>query len=336
MMSWLDYRFGESASSGQLARALAYPPSRNPRTVALGRQWAAESPNPRDIVLKAMRFYNREFTYTLEPPVLDAASPYDDFLFRSKQGFCEHFSGSFALLMRAAGVPARVVTGYQGGEVNPITKELVVRQADAHAWVEVWLEKEGWLRVDPTSAVSPLRVEGGVNAALGPIGVIPRLISADRLGLLSNLRFMWQAMNGRWDTWVVGYNVDRQRQFFSEMGFPNVDWRTLGFWLLIATFAVGGAVTLGLLVRDRPPPADASLAAWNTFCAKLAGAGLARAPHEGPLDYLERVRRERPDLLPRVEEITRRYIEARYGAGADRVQLRELARLARAFDAARA
>ncbi|HET9579674.1 MAG TPA: DUF3488 and transglutaminase-like domain-containing protein [Usitatibacter sp.] len=335
MTSWLDYRYGENTSRAALARALEYPANRNPRSVALGRQWAAESSNPRDILLKAMRLYNREFAYTLEPPLLDPVNPYDDFLFHSRQGFCEHFSGSFALLMRAAGIPARIVTGYQGGEVNPISKELVVRQADAHAWVEVWLPGEGWLRLDPTSAVSPIRVEGGVNAALGPIGVIPSLISADKLGVLSNLRFMLQAMNSRWDTWVVGYNVERQRQFFGNLGIERVDWRTLGFWLVIATFAVGGAVTLGLLVRDRPPRTDRSLAAWNRFCAKLATTGLARAPHEGPLDFLSRVRDARPDLAPDVEEITRRYIAARYGEGASKEELRELARLARAFDPGR-
>ncbi len=335
MSSWLAYRYGEQSAPASLARALAFPPDRNPRTIALGREWAAQTQDPHAILLKAMRYFNREFTYTLEPPLLDPRDPYDDFLFNSKQGFCEHFSGSFALLMRAAGIPARIVTGYQGGEINPISHELLVRQADAHAWVEVWIPGEGWLRIDPTSAVSPLRVESGVNAALGPIGMIPTIISADKLGLLAQLRFAWQAVNGNWDRWVVGYNMDRQRQFFAKLGFPRVDWRTLGFWLLVATFAVGGAVTLGLLVRDRKPRTDASLAAWNRFCAKLATAGLARAPHEGPLDFLARVRATRPALAADVEEITRRYVDARYGDGATKEELRELSRLARRFNPAR-
>jgi transglutaminase-like putative cysteine protease len=335
MSSYLDYRYGEAATREQLNRALVYPRSHNPRTIALGREWGEQNTNPRQTLIKALRFYNREFTYTLEPPLLDPVDPYDDFLFNSKQGFCEHFSGSFALLMRAAGIPARVVTGYQGGEVNPINKELIVRQADAHAWVEVWLADEGWVRVDPTSAVSPLRVEGGVNAALGPIGMIPTIINADKLGVLANLRYVWQAMNSRWDTWVVGYNGQRQRDFFSQMGFGDIDWRTLGFWLLVATFAVGGAVSIGLLVRDRPPRADPSVAAWSRFCGKLATAGLARAPHEGPLDYANRIRATRPDLAPEVQDITQRYIDARYGDGATREELRELTRRTRAFDPAR-
>jgi len=331
MSSYLDYRYGQRPSRTSLEQALRFDESRNPRTVALGREWARESRDPPRLLAIAFQHFNREFSYTLEPPLLDPRHPYDDFLFVSKRGFCEHYAGTFALLMRAAGIPTRIVTGYQGGEVNPINNELIVRQADAHAWTEIWVAEEGWVRVDPTSAVSPLRVDGGINAALGPIGVYSSLMAADPLGILAGLRNAWQAMNSQWDQWVVGYNVDRQRQLFSQLGFPSVDWRILGFWLLVATFAVGGAVTLGLLVRDRPPRREASLAAWNRFCAKLAAAGVARAPHEGPVDYLARVRTERPRCAEMAEDITRRYVEARYGHGASRDELRELARRVRDF-----
>ena len=331
MSSYLDYRYGERTSPGALAAALRIDESRNPRTIELAREWKRESPDARAILNKAFIFYNRDFTYTLDPPALDRFNPYDDFLFNTKQGFCEHYAGSFALIMRAAGIPARVVTGYQGGEVNPINNELTVRQADAHAWVEIWLADTGWLRVDPTGAVSPLRVESGVNAALGPIGVIPSLIAADPLGLLGRIRNTWQAMNSQWDQWVVGYDTFKQRQFFTSLGFPSIDWQTLGFWLMVATFVVGGAITLGLLVRDRPPRREASLVAWNRFCAKLARAGVKRAPSEGPLDFLARVRSARPSLAADAEEITRRYVEARYGAGATRAELRVLAQRVREF-----
>jgi len=334
MSSYLDYKYGQQANAATIRDALRFDPERNPRTVALGREWGREPKDPRRILAIAFQHFNREFTYTLEPPVLDPRHPYDDFLFETKRGFCEHYAGTFALLMRAAGIPTRVVTGYQGGEVNPLNNELIVRQADAHAWTEIWVAEEGWVRVDPTAAVSPLRVEGGVNAALGPIGVYSTLIANDPLRILANLRNAWQAMNSQWDQWVVGYNVDRQRAFFSQLGFPSVDWRTLGFWLMVATFLVGGAVTLGLLVRDRPPRSEASLVAWNRFCAKLAAAGVARAPHEGPVDYLDRVRSERPRCAEMAEDITRRYVEARYGTGASRDELRELARRVRDFRAA--
>jgi transglutaminase-like putative cysteine protease len=331
MSSYLDYRYGDRATPGNLQAALRFDPSRNPRAVALARQWKAESADTRALLAKAFQFYNRDFTYTLDPPPLDRFNPYDDFLFETKKGFCEHYAGSFALIMRAAGIPSRVVTGYQGGEVNPINNELTVRQADAHAWVEIWLADEGWLRIDPTGAVSPLRVESGVNAALGPIGVMSSLIAADPLGVLGRVRNAWQAMNSQWDQWVVGYDTSKQRQFFTSLGFPSVDWRTLGFWLLAATFVVGGAITLGLLVRDRPPRREAAVVAWNRFCGKLARAGLVRAPSEGPIDFLSRVERARPALAENAGDITRRYVEARYGSGATKQELRELARRVREF-----
>jgi transglutaminase-like putative cysteine protease len=331
MTSFLDYRYGENLSEKGRRAALQFDEGRNPRTIALGRQWRRESATEAEILQKAFTYFNREFTYTLEPPVLDARNPYDAFLFETKQGFCEHYAGSFALAMRAAGIPARVVTGYQGGEVNQLNSELVVRQADAHAWTEIWLRDRGWVRVDPTGAVSPLRVEGGVNAALGPIGVLPALIAADPLGVLSGVRDAWRAMNSQWDSWVVGYSMDRQRQFFSQLGFHGIDWRALGFWLLVATFLVGGAISVGLLVRDRPRRDEPSLAAWNRFCAKLAAAGLPRAPHEGPLDFLRRVRDAHPAIAQDADDITRRYVEARYGSGASREELRELARRVREF-----
>jgi protein-glutamine gamma-glutamyltransferase len=331
MSSYLDYRYGSNLGPTMREASLRFDETRNPRTVALGRQWARESSGASEVLQKAFQYYNREFTYTLEPPLLDSRDPYDDFLFKSKQGFCEHYAGSFALIMRAAGIPARVVTGYQGGEVNPINNELIVRQADAHAWTEIWVKDQGWVRVDPTGAVSPLRVEGGVNAALGPIGVLPSIIAADPLGVLSGIRDGWRALNSQWDAWVVGYDLGRQRQFFTSLGFPSVDWQTLGFWLLIATFLVGGAISIGLLVRDRPRRREPSLVAWNRYCAKLAAAGLARAAHEGPLDFLARVRMRLPAAAQAAEEITRRYVEARYGAGADKRQLRELARRVREF-----
>jgi transglutaminase-like putative cysteine protease len=330
--SYLDYRYEEGSGPQMLRYASRFDETRNPRTVALGRAWAQELKDPRLIVERAIALYNREFTYTLEPPLLDRDNPYDDFLFNSKRGFCEHYAGSFALLMRAAGVPARVVTGYQGGELNPFNGELIVRQADAHAWAEVWIPGDGWARVDPTAVVSPLRVESGVNAALGPIGMTSAMMAADRLGILASVHFGWQYLNSQWDQWIVGYNMEKQRQFFSDLGFRDIDWRTLAFWLMAAILIVGGAVTLGLLFRERRPRAEPSLLAWNRFCAKLAATGLVRAPYEGPLDFLARVQRAHPELSAEAEEITRRYVEARYGAGATRDELRELAMRVREFN----
>jgi transglutaminase-like putative cysteine protease len=327
--SWLDYRYGERTFARYLQHNQKLDEDRNPRTIALAREWFKENPNPRAFIARTLQHFNREFTYTLEPPPLDNTHPYDDFLFATKRGFCEHYAGTFTLMMRAAGIPARVVTGYQGGDVNPLNGELIVRQADAHAWSEVWLPNEGWVRMDPTAAVSPLRIEGGVNAALGPIGVVNTIIAADQFGMLAQARYTWHLLNSNWDQWVIGYNAERQRQFFANLGLPSVDWRTLGFYLVVATFLVAGAISFGLLLRDRPRRREAALVAWQRYCAKLAAAGVARAPHEGPLDFLARVKSLKPQIAPQAEEITRRYVEARYGGGASRNELRELLRRVR-------
>ncbi|QJR15402.1 transglutaminase TgpA family protein [Usitatibacter palustris] len=331
MTSYLDYRLGSRLPPMLRDFALRFDETRNPRTVALGRQWAAETPDKAALVNRAFQYFNREFTYTLEPPLLGDRDPYDEFLFTTKRGFCEHYAGAFALLMRAAGVPSRVVTGYQGGEINPFNNELIVRQADAHAWTEIWLDDRGWVRLDPTAAVSPLRVEGGVNAALGPIGAFSSFLAADKLGVLSSLRYGWHMLNSQWDQWIVGYNTDRQRQLFSRFGLGSADWRSLLLWLVAGTLVVGIAIGLGLLLRDMPRRGEASLTAWRRYCAKLAASGLARAPHEGPLDYLARVSAARPELAPQAEAITHSYVQARYGGGATREELRELRQRVRAF-----
>ena len=331
MTSYLDYRYGERLPANFRALALSFDERRNPRTVALGRQWAREAGTPRDVLNRAMQHFNTQFTYTLEPPLLTSDDPYDEFLFETKRGFCEHYAGSFALLMRAAGIPARVVTGYQGGEVNPLNRELLVRQADAHAWVEVWLEDRGWLRIDPTSVVAPMRIDSGINAALGPIGMIPALIAADRLRVLANLRYAWDALNSEWNQWVLGYNVDRQRQFLSRLGLGIADWKNLAIWLVAATLSVGGLVGLGLVLRDLPARRDPAVLAWERFCAKLAAAGLARAPSEGPLDFLARVQASQPAVADEARRITERYVEARYGAGITRRECRDLLARVRRF-----
>src|SRR6188768_2348014 len=158
------------------------------------------------------------------------------------------------------------------------------------------------------------------------------LIAADRLGVLSRMRYMWQVVNSEWDQWVVGYNVDRQRQFLQQLGMGvNIDWQTLALWLGGSTLGIGGLIALGLLLRDLPRRGDPSLAAWKRFCGKLARIGLARAPHEGPLDYAERIAGARPELEGAARAITERYVQARYGGGASPAQLRELSRLVRAF-----
>jgi len=319
--SHLNYRIDAESSPVELQRYLNFNSRINPRTIAFGRQMREKYPDSKQLIEELMRKYNQEFTYTLEPPLL-GDNPMDEFLFETKVGFCEHYAGSFALIMRAAGVPARVVTGYQGGEVNPVSRQLVVRQAEAHAWTEVWLADLGWLRVDPTFAVSPLRINRGISAALGPVGVFDNLVEADKLGLLRRLAYTWDAANTEWNRWVVGFNQDRQRGMFEGIGIPNVDWQTIAIWLIGGVFVTGGGVGMFLLARtyrSRKPPLDA---AFERFCAQMARQGVARDVTEGPVDFLKRIERETPQAYPEAKDVIDAYVEARYAPSADPVAAR--------------
>jgi hypothetical protein len=234
--------------------------------------------------------------------------------------------------MRAAGIPARVVTGYQGGEVNPVSRMLVVKQSEAHAWTEVWLPDLGWLRVDPTFAVSPLRINRGISAALGPVGVFDNMVEADKLGILRSVAFAWDAVNSEWNRWVVGFNQDRQRGMFEGIGIPDVDWRTLAIWLIGGVFVAGGGVGLFLLAlayRSRKSPLDA---AFDRFCAQMARQGLTRAVTEGPVDFLKRIERERPQSYVQAKQVIDAYVAARYAPTEDLGGAqRQFIRLARRF-----
>lgn len=313
MASYLRYRAGAALRPRERNAYLAYDDTLNPRTIAYGKKLAAENSDPKVLVDALLKLYNAQFTYTLEPPLL-GDNPMDEFLFNTKQGFCEHYSSSFVLLLRAAGIPARVVTGYQGGEVNPITRQLVVRQADAHAWSEVWFDDLGWLRVDPTSAVSPLRINRGMSAALGPQGIFNNLMDADKLGLLRQMRFSWDAVNSQWNKWVVGFNSDKQRSMFENLGMPNVDWTMMVRWLIIGVLLTSSSVGLFLLLRIYRTRKDPAVAAYERLCTKLAKIGISRAPNEGPVDFLRRVETIQPALGAQVRPLINAYIALRYAA----------------------
>jgi hypothetical protein len=264
------------------------------------------------------------FVYTLEPPLL-GAHPVDEFLFTTKAGFCEHFSSAFVFLMRAAGVPARVVTGYQGGELNPIDQIITVRQSDAHAWAEVFLPKRGWVRVDPTATAVPRRLDAGLARAVAEAE--QPLLMRPHLEWLRTLRHQWEAAAHKWNVWVLGYNPDRQRQLMSYIGMRDADWRAL----TAALFTVLGGITIFLLLWSlrRVARPDQVQGAWRAFCTKLARAGIERASNEGPRDFSERAARSVPTARHPILRIAALYIGLRYGREASPRRARELRRMVR-------
>lgn len=291
---------------------LRLPRDRNPRTLELARTLRAQVESDAQFVTAVLDKLNREaYFYTLEPPTL-AHDSVDDFLFNTKRGFCEHFASAFTTLARAAGIPARVVTGYQGGDFNPLSGYLTVRQSDAHAWSEVWLDGRGWVRVDPTAAVAPERIERGIDAAISEEEAVPGRIFM-RSTVLSRMRHAWDALNTFWNANVVEFGQVQQRALLDMLGIENADWRELGFGLALAIAAFFGALSLYLAFRYRPPRRDPLVQTYEQLCLRFAKRKLARAAHEGPNDYLARLAAARPDLAAQLEEMRMLYVSLRYG-----------------------
>ncbi|HEY5637786.1 MAG TPA: DUF3488 and transglutaminase-like domain-containing protein [Burkholderiales bacterium] len=297
------------SADGSDARALALPAGFNPRARALADTWKAAGPDDARLARAIAHLRDGNYAYTLEPPLLGRDSV-DDFLFGTKAGFCEHFASAFVFLMRAADVPARVVTGYQGGELNPVDRIITVRQSDAHAWAEVFLQGRGWVRVDPTAAAIPGRIEAGLARALPSDAALP-LLMRPQLEWLRGLRNNWEALTHQWNVWVLGYNPDRQRDLMAYIGMRDADWRKLTAIL----FTVLGGFTVVLVLwslrlRVRPDPVQR---AWLAFCRRLRNAGVDRAPHEGPRDFAQRAAQQLPHASASITDIAQRYLSLRYG-----------------------
>jgi len=313
---------------GALQRALALPAGYNPRARALAGQWRSESQDDMQVLLRAIEhFRSGRLAYTLEPPLLGRDSV-DEFLFETRAGFCEHFSSAFVFLLRAAGVPARVVTGYQGGEVNQVDRIITVRQSDAHAWAEAYLPGRGWVRLDPTAAAIPGRVDAGLARAVGAGEPLP-LLMRPQLEWLRAARHNWEALAHRWNLMVLGYNQDRQRDLMGRLGMRDADWRSL----TAAMASILGFITLLLLawsLRHLARP-DRVQRAWQAFGRKLRAQGVAPGPYEGPRDYAQRASRRLPGAAAAILAIAGLYIGARYGRAASPAQVTELERRVRAL-----
>jgi transglutaminase-like putative cysteine protease len=313
MSSYPEAVFGLDEDAAALQEATVLPDTFNPRAVALAASWRAQTSDPRALVERALALFNEQpFFYTLVPPELGIHSV-DEFLFGSRRGFCEHFASSFVVLMRAAGVPARVVTGYQGGQFNTVGGYMIVRQSDAHAWAEVWFEDSGWVRVDPTAAVSPQRIERGIAAALPDTDPLPLLARADTTWI-RGLRFGVDMMTYGWNQWVLSYSQERQLAMLSGLTGQTLSWRGVSIMLILGTIGVVALLAVVTLRRRPPPDIDPAAIAWDTLSRKLARAGLSRNPQEGPLDYVTRVTQALPaGPADAVRAIGSLYTRLRYG-----------------------
>ena len=328
--SYTDYSYGANMPNWMLRRDLQLPRD-DPRAHALAAQWQSSAQSPEQVVQDALNMFHQEkFSYTLQPGVLTGDDKVDQFLFDTRRGFCEHYAGAFVYLMRAAGIPAHVVIGYQGGELNPVDGYYVVRQQEAHAWAEVWLPGKGWTRVDPTGAVDPARVEKGLEASLPDDEVADSFYIAHPW--FGDVRNSWDAINTGWNEWVLAYGPELQEKFYKKVGLDYGDWLQLALVLGLCIVLTLGFFWLYLLWERRQPGAAPVVRDYARFCARLARIGFRRHAHEGPLDYGMRVARVRPDLERQVLDITDRYIELRYLDEGDR---RHFSKLVRGFKPAR-
>ena len=306
------------------------PADRNPRTLALGRQLALSHADPAARIRAGLDVFRKDrFTYTLRPDRL-GRDAVDDFLFVSRNGFCEHFASAFTVLMRASGVPVRMVGGYLGGRWNPVGSFLTVRQADAHVWCEVWLNRAGWVRVDPTIEVAPDRVDEGIDGFLDSASWSSAL-SRDHLlrRWIETIRLGWETVNFRWDMWFMGFSAMDQ----------TLIWETVWQWryrLLVAGAPLGLTVIAFFVYRRqrRRQPAtvqDRALIFFNHFLKKMSQVGLDKPPYQGAFDYARHVIRDHPALGKKVTEIVGCYLSLRYGRTPGDDDLKTLQRLVRGF-----
>jgi Transglutaminase-like enzymes, putative cysteine proteases len=331
---------GKELSPRERREALELPSSISPAVRELAQSWTAQSSSPRAIVNSALQFFRTQgFTYSLSPGEF-RKDDLEQFLFHRRVGFCGHYAASFATLMRLAGIPARVVVGYLGGEYNDLGHFFLVRQADAHAWCEVWLPGNGWTRVDPTAAVAPGRASLDLNSFLegrvasgqmeaGRSAFVTRLA---RSALFTDIRLAWETLNYQWDTRLLAFDADVQEVFLNSIGLAKRGPFVLIIEILSVAVALLAIYFGWMQLRSRSGP-DRVKALYERFCRKAARLGVQRDPCEGPLDFARRAAQSVPDKSSRIRQIADTYILLRYAPQPAPGMLDKFARDVNAFGA---
>ena len=314
-VSALTYQLNELGPD-ELVQNKLLPKSGNPQTRARAQEWLAEAGSNEKLIEKLFGYYRQSFFYTLKPPAL-GVDVVDDFLWGTRQGFCEHFASSFVFFMRAAGVPARVVVGYQGGDINSIDASLTVRQRDAHAWAEVWLEGRGWVMFDPTAAVAPERVQKGIEESLSqtdqeflakPFG--------SSIKILFKLREQWDAVNLKWSRWVMNYDSNAQTSFLKDL-FGDTSPLRIALSIVFICGGFGALLFVFLMLRARTQTLSETALIYLQICKKLKPLGFIPSASETPRHFASRVIVAKPDLAKSLTPLIDLYERFTYGDDLD-------------------
>ena len=323
LRSTTQYNTGPIQSwEAQAGLQLPTPPS--PRISRLINNWRDIDPNPVAVIKQALNYFHEEpFYYTLSPPEYRRKA-IETFLFDARRGFCEHYATAFVYLMRAAKIPSRVVTGYQGGEYNEVGKFLEIRQSDAHAWAEVWLDGKGWVRLDATTAIAPERIEEGIhrliqqrNGIIGFGGIgIPGVIELTR-----NFHHIWSAAEHAWYRRIIAYNADRQNELLANWGMDDPKKRVIS---LFAGITVLLLIVAAVLLYKGTAKTDKAVLLYSRFCRKLSRRGMVRAHSEGANDFAQRATETFPNLGFEINDVTRLYLNLRYARTSNSDDLKQL------------
>ena len=315
LVSYPDSTFGLLLDDRTRQINLAIPDDYNPVT----RDWVdevrAEYVDDEAFIQMVLRYINQQqYHYTLNPGTM-SENTVDDFWFNKQRGFCEHYAGAFVFIMRAAGIPSRVVTGYQGGEMNPYGDYMIVRQSDAHAWTEVWLADRGWVRIDPTAAIHPSRVEVDLSQDWLQREALfsdqaPSEWSQFTPSFASQMSLMWDSVNSYWQSEIIDFGAEDQYLLLQKFGIDYFSMSDLINLMLIIVGVIFIGSTVWIL-RNRLP-IDPIAKGYLRINHKLAKSNLEKHDTEGPLEHLERIKKSDPKLAAKLRPIITLYVQIRY------------------------
>ena len=306
-----SYRITSQLDSNIREIALTTP-GLNKQARQLALSWKRQSTKPEDIIKSALNYFAKQnFYYTLSPSKLTRKDAVDQFLFETHEGFCEHYASAFAVLMRAADIPSRIVLGYLGGKLNPINNVISVDQSMAHAWNEVWIDGKGWLRIDPTAAIAPERVTKDIASALKDQDGLPLHLQLD-IAVIEKLKQFFDAIDNKWNQWILSYDKNKQKkflQFLTGKDFSLREVSSLFIQLILITLAL---TSLFYFINNIKRQKDPVARAYQVFLKKLAKAGFSKAVNEGPRDYKKRLIASLPNQKQQISFIIEHYINLKF------------------------